>query len=134
MAANFPVPDTKGIGQRYWEGLKDRKFLVQSCEDCHRQIFYPRILCHHCGSTNVSYREHSGEGEIYSFTVVHRTRHPAFKEKVPYVVAIIDLAGGGRMMSNIIDCNPDDVKIGDRVKVTFTDITDSTTLPHFKLV
>jgi uncharacterized OB-fold protein len=134
MMINKPLPEIKGIAKTYWEGLKERKLLIQQCNECNKQIFYPRIVCHYCGSTSVEYKEHSGEGEIYSYTVIYKPRHPAFMDEAPYVVALVDLDGGERMMTNIIDCEIDDIKIGRRVQVSYTDISDSVTLPHFKLV
>jgi hypothetical protein len=133
MADRFPYPNTKGIAKTFWDGLKEGKFLVQHCHDCGGQIFYPRVVCHHCGGTNLSFREHSGEGEIYSFTVIHKNRHPAFKDKVPYVVAIVELAGGGRMMTNIVDCDAEDVKIGQKVKLKPAAVSEDVTLPYFTL-
>lgn len=134
MTYNKPLPNTKGIAEQFWNGLKNRQFLVQKCSDCKSQIFYPRVICPYCGTPDPEFKEHNGLGEIYSFTIIYKTRHPEFKKDVPYALALIDLDGGGRMMTNIIECDIEDVKIGAPVEIQFTDVTDSITLPHFKLV
>lgn len=133
MTYHKALPITKGIAETFWTSLKDRKFMIQSCTDCTKQIFYPRVVCPHCGGSHVEYAEHEGTGEIYSFSVTHRTRLPGFKDEVPYVLALVDIDGGGRMMTNIIDCDPNEVQIGAKVKIAFTDVTEEITLPHFKL-
>lgn len=134
MTYNKPLPNTKGIPEKFWNALRNRQFLVQRCSECKSQIFYPRIICPYCGSLDIEYEEHDGLGEIYSFTIVHRTRHIEFKKDLPYTLALVDLQGGGRMMTNIIGCEPEEVKIGAPVKIEFTDVNKDITLPHFKLV
>jgi uncharacterized OB-fold protein len=83
-------------------------------------------------SDRIAWFDASGRGTIYSFTVVHRAP-PGFTDSVPYVVALIDLAEGVRLMSNIVDCAPIDVRIGAAVQVTFDDVTPEITLPKFRL-
>jgi uncharacterized OB-fold protein len=132
MSYNKPLPDTRGAAHTFWKGCKEGRLLIQQCEDCTNQFFYPRIACPNCGSIAVPFEEHSGLGHVYSFTIVHKPNHPGFKEEAPYVVALIELDGGGRMMTNVIECKTEDVTIGMRVEVVFTDVTEETTLPHFK--
>jgi uncharacterized OB-fold protein len=74
----------------------------------------------------------AGRGTVYSFTVIHRPPFPVFRDKVPYVLAIIELTEGVRMMTNIIGCEPNMVEIGMPVEVTFEDVTEEITLPQFK--
>lgn len=74
----------------------------------------------------------SGRGTVYSFYVAHRPAHPAFRDRVPYVVALVDLEEGPRMMTNIVDCPPEDVHIGMPVEVVFRDVTEDITLPCFR--
>src|SRR5699024_7001183 len=82
-------------------------------------IYYPRIVCPNCMSTKINYVESSGEGSIYSYTIAHRGAGPSYKDDIPYVVALIDLDEGVRMLSNIVGCEPEDVHIEMRVKVMF---------------
>lgn len=128
---NKPVPSKKGISELYWNSLQEEIFLIQRCDACRKQIFYPRILCPYCGSKHVNYIEHSGIGDIYSYSIIHKTSHSAFKKEVPYVIALVNLQGGGRMMARIIDVDIEEVKMGAKVKVVFKKLDDETTLPYF---
>jgi uncharacterized OB-fold protein len=134
MSYQKPLPITKGLPKIYWDGLKEEKLLIQHCNECREMIFFPRVMCPHCGGTNIDFKEHNGLGEIYSYTVVHRTRTPGFKDEVPYVVALVNLSGGkARIMTNIIDCSIDEVEIGKQVEIVFSKADEEVTLPHFRL-
>ena len=100
--------------------------------DCGETQFYPRGVCSHCLSSNLDWIEASGEATVYSCSVNYRAGHPGFAEKTPFVLAIVELAEGPRMMTNIVNCDPETVKIGMAVKVCFDDVTDDVTLPMFE--
>jgi uncharacterized OB-fold protein len=126
----LPVPD--GDTKPYWDAAREHRLVIQRCQACQQAIFYPRSLCPHCMSDQIAWLDASGKGTIYSYTVVHRA--PAqFAEDVPYVVALIDLAEGVRLMSNVVDCAPSDVRIGAPVEVTFDNVTPEISLPKFRL-
>ncbi len=133
MAYEKPLPVINEESRPFWDGCKAHKLMLQQCGDCNAYIYYPRALCTHCHSDRLSWREVSGEGRIYTYTVCHRPAGPAFKDDVPYVVALIDLKEGPRMLSNIVDADPDAVRIGHAVQVAFDDVTDAVTLPRFRL-
>lgn len=126
----IPVPDADT--RPYWEAAKRHELQIQRCTACGKHYFYPRYLCPHCGSDRVEWTKVSGQGTVYSFTVNHRGPGPAFNAETPYVVALIDLAEGPRMMSNVVNCDPAAVKIGMPVAVIFEDITDDIALPKFQ--
>jgi uncharacterized OB-fold protein len=126
----LPVPD--GDTKPYWDAAKEHRLIIQRCHDCTRAIFYPRSVCPFCMADHIDWIEASGHGTIYSYTIVHRAP-PQFADGVPYVVALIDLAEGVRLMSNVVDCAPTDVRIGAAVEVTFDDVTPEITLPKFRL-
>ncbi|WP_462413289.1 Zn-ribbon domain-containing OB-fold protein [Neobacillus sp. Marseille-QA0830] len=125
-----PVPD--GDSQRYWEGLKSGQLWIQQCEECHQHIFYPRSICPHCFSEEIDWVQSGGTGRIYSFTVVHHAFGP-FKEQVPFVVAIVDLDEGVRLMTRIKDGTKRPL-IDQRVKVCFEKLDEELTLPYFEPV
>jgi len=127
-----PLPIVDPGTQPYWDALKERKLLLKSCKDCHKPHFYPRELCPHCYSDNLEWVEASGDGEIYSFTTVHRAAGPAFADEVPYVVALVALSEGPRMMTRITG-DPDVVKIGLRVHVSFENAGEGMVLPFFSI-
>lgn len=127
-----PIPMPDQDTQPYWEAAKRHELLLQRCLDCGQYRFYPRIVCPQCMSDKTEWVKASGRGEVYSFTITYRPPSPAFAADVPYVVAIIELQEGVRMMSNIVGCDPHEVKIGMPVEVVFEDISEDIALPKFR--
>lgn len=128
-----PVPVIDPDSAPYWEALQQERLILKSCGDCGMSHFYPRELCPHCHSDKLSWIDARGGGTVYSYTVCRRPAGPAFADEVPYVVAIIELDEGPRMMSRI-SCDPDSVTIGQRVTVRFERQSDELTLPMFDLL
>ena len=91
-------------------------------------------MCHACNSTRLGWKRVSGEGEVYSWVVVHHAPASIFQEETPYVVAWIELVEqrGLRILSNVVGCPPERVQAGMRVRVEFRDVTDEVTLPVFR--
>jgi len=127
-----PLPKPDQDSAVYWEAARRHELVLQLCTACQRFRFYPRSICPYCFSDKFEWRRSPGRGTVYSYTVIHRPPFPAFRDKVPYVLALIELNEDVRMMSNIIDCDPTTVEIGMSVEVTFEDITEEITLPQFK--
>jgi len=132
MDYSGPLPKPDKDSEAYWEAARRHELILQQCADCSRFRFYPRSLCPYCMSEEFQWHKASGRGHIYSFTVIHRPPFPAFRDQVPYVLALIDLEEGVRMMSNIVECEPGSVEIGMPVEVTFVNLTQQVTLPKFK--
>jgi len=128
-AKSIPVPSPETA--EYWVGAKRRELLIQRCNACGRRQFYPRVICTNCSSRNVGWVRATGLATIRSFTVVRRPVSEAYAAEVPYIVALVVLDEGPTMMTNIIDCAPQDVHIGMRVSVRFEDWTEDITLPKF---
>ena len=126
---SFPEPDT----QPFWEATKDHELRYQVCDDCDGIVFFPRRHCTHCLGQNLSWKTSSGQGTLYTYSVVRQNYHPAFRERLPYVIAWIDLDEGFRILSNLtgIDDPAKDVTIGQRVQVEWED-HDEVSLPLFK--
>ncbi len=127
-----PLPIVDPESAPYWAALKDRRLILKRCRDCGRHHFYPRALCPHCHSDDLEWAEARGTGSVYSYTVARRPAGPAFKADAPYVVAVVDLDEGARMMTNIVTDDVEAVRIGQRVAVQFDAVTDEVTLPRFK--
>ncbi len=113
----FPEPNS----EPFWEGVKEHELRYPSCDSCGALVFYPRLHCPECLSTELSWKVSNGEGTVYSFSVVRQNRMPAFIELGAYSVAYIDLDEGFRMMSSVVgvDDPTSDIHIGQRVKVEF---------------
>jgi len=124
------IPRFSPYGKPFWEAAKRRELVIQKCNDCGNKNYPPTLYCPNCLSSNLEWVKVSGKGKIYSYTIVYEYPPPSFK--TPYIIALVELEEGVRMLSNIVDCNPEDVKIDMPVEVTFEDITKSFTLPKFK--
>lgn len=133
QAYSKPLPQIYPEAQRYWDGAKRRELWLRHCRDCARNYFYPRDICPACFSRNTEWRRASGRGTVYSYAIVHRPPTPAFRDAVPYIVALVDLEEGGRMMTNLVgvEPSPEHITVGMPVQVTFVDVTEEVTLPMF---
>jgi uncharacterized OB-fold protein len=127
-----PLPVVDAESKPYWDAARQHRLTVQRCQECKAYFFYPRALCPKCHGDRVTWETVSGEGTVYSFTIARRPAGPAFKADVPYVVALIELSEGARILSNLVTRNVDAVRIGDRVRVVFDDVTPEITLPKFE--
>ena len=114
---HLPAPDAETAP--YWEATKEGRLLIKQCNGCGRPFFYPRAACPRCWSADTEWREASGRGTVYTYTVVHQNDLPPFRDRVPYVVAEIDLEEGVRMTSNVESIDPEDVRCGMPVVVAF---------------
>jgi uncharacterized OB-fold protein len=134
MAQDKPLPVPDPVTQPYWDGLNAGELRIQRCRACTKAVFYPRALCHHCGSRDLEWITCSGRGKLYAFTIAHRGTPAAFKGSTPYVVAMVDLEEGARVMTNLIDVEPtpEAVKIGMPVAVVFEKASDTITLAKFR--
>lgn len=127
-----PVPVPNAASQAFWEGCKRHELLIPRCLRCGAYHFFPRFFCVQCMSPDLEWVKTSGRGEIYSFSIVERAGMPAFAAEAPYVLSLVELEEGVRMMSNIVGCPPGKVRIGMKVEVVFEDVTDEITLPKFQ--
>lgn len=127
-----PDPDTRP----FWDACRRHELRVQQCGGCEAFRFYPGPLCPSCGSSESRWQRVSGRGEVYSYVIVHRATHPAFAGDVPYAVALIELEGTGgiRLPARVVDCAPEEVRIGMVVDVCFETASEEITLPVFRPV
>jgi uncharacterized OB-fold protein len=118
----------------YWEGLAQGELRIQRCQACTKAVFYPRAICPHCHSDQLEWIVASGKGTIYTYTVAHQA-YGTFADDVPFVVALVELEEGVRMMSRIVDAPRESVTIGAAVNVTFQHGMgdEDLTLPYFRL-
>lgn len=125
-----PAPTITAETRPFWEGCALGELRYQVCQGCGRAQFYPRALCAGCGGTELEWAVSTGRGTIHALTVVQRAPTAAFRADVPYVVALVDLDEGVRMMANVVGCPPESVAIGHRVRVVF-EARGDVTLPQF---
>lgn len=129
---NKPLPTIVGETRPYWEACRRGQLVIQRCARCGEYQFYPRGICAHCWSTEVEWVEVSGRGTVWTYTVTYQNRTPGFAEEVPYVLALVELAEGVKLFTNIVECRPQEVRIGMPVEVTFVRANDRVTVPYFK--
>ncbi len=129
-----PLPQADPVTAPFWESVKAHEMKIQRCNDTGKYFFYPRGMSPFTLSSNISWEPVSGKGTVHAFTIVHLNRAPGFSDDLPYVVAMVELEEGPRMMSNLIDieADPEHVKIGMPVELFYDDVTDEITLPKFK--
>ncbi len=128
--AGIPLPRPTELSRPHWDGCREGALRVQRCGACGGYVFIPQPLCTHCQSHELGWVESTGRGTLYSFTTVHRPQSPAFE--VPYTVAIVELDEGFHMLTNLVDCESDEMAIGLRVEVSFRRMSDQITLPMFR--
>jgi uncharacterized OB-fold protein len=126
-----PTPETAP----YWEGLKQHELRIQRCRDCNRAYFYPRPFCPQCFSWNVEWFTASGKARLHTYEIVHRAA-PAFAPDAPYVLAVVELEEGPRMMTNLVDVTPDPAKLplDMPLEIVYDQVSNEITLPKFRPV
>ncbi|HVY42781.1 MAG TPA: Zn-ribbon domain-containing OB-fold protein [Hyphomicrobiaceae bacterium] len=117
-------PEPTVGSEAYWEGARNGKLLLRHCTSCDRVHHYPRALCPHCFSDKLDWKEASGKGKIYTYSVMRRAPEP-------YVIAYVTLDEGVSMMTNIVDCDFDKVRIDQPVKVVFKASENGQPVPMF---
>jgi uncharacterized OB-fold protein len=126
------IPAVTDLTKPYWESARAGRLVTQRCRSCGRIWHPPLPACPHCHSTDIGWREVSGNGTVYTYTVVRHATHAALAERIPYVVAIVELAEGPRLVTGITGCAPDDVRVGMAVRACFREVADGVTLPYFE--
>jgi uncharacterized OB-fold protein len=113
---SLPFDDADGP---YWEAARDGELHVQQCSGCGHNQLYGRLYCTECRSDELSWVRTDPVGVLYSYTVVYRAPNARFRDRVPYVVALVDLAAGPRIMGNLVGIEPEQAEIGMLVNITF---------------
>jgi uncharacterized OB-fold protein len=121
--------------QPFWDAALQGRLVAPRCTNCGTFVLPPQPRCFACQHTGFEFVDLPGTGTIYSFTVVRHPLAPHLQEAVPFVSAVIDLDGtqgaGARMLANVIDADPDEVRIGDPVRVVFDKVSDTFAVPRF---
>jgi uncharacterized OB-fold protein len=126
-----PVPRPAPESVPYWEAAAKHSLQIPRCNSCGNFWFPPSASCPHCLATDFAWTPVSGRGKVFSFVVFHRVYHPAWEGDVPYVVALIELEEGPRMLSNVVGIPVDQVRCDMAVKVVFDDVASGVALPKF---
>jgi uncharacterized OB-fold protein len=128
-----PAPLVTQANAAFWAATAEGRFQLQKCNACDTVIWFPRRECPSCWTNDLSTFDACGRGTIYSFAVI-RKGAMAYKEAGPFVVAYVELAEGPRVMTNIVDCPVDDVRVGMDVEVVWHDTGQGNALYRFRPV
>jgi uncharacterized OB-fold protein len=129
-----PRPLATALTRFFWDGLAERRLLIQRCSACRHWVHYPRPRCPWCQSPDLAPEEVSGRGELYAFTVTVQAFHPFFADRLPYVLALVELAEqeGLRLTTQVVGCDEVDLRIGMPLELVWTDLGDLGPAPFFR--
>ena len=129
-----PLPLIDDETRFFWDGTREHRLLMQFCGDCKRYYHHPRPVCPGCLASDMAPEELSGRGTVYTYTIAEQAFHPFFVDRLPYTLIVVDLEEqpGLRLVSELVECSPEDVMVGMPVEVVWEDVTDEVTLPLFK--
>jgi uncharacterized OB-fold protein len=130
MRFDLPAPDLETLP--FWEAAKEGRLLIEHCNACGENHYYPRPFCPRCWSDDVEWLEASGRATLYTWSVVHTNDLPPFAERVPYVAAIVELEEGPRMITNVVDCEFGDLEVGMALEAVFHPTSDEWTIVQFR--
>lgn len=127
-----PLPQPTPFDEPYWNYLKGHELRLPRCGGCGCIFFPPQPCCPRCLSDRLEWVAASGRGRVWSWVVFHHVYFQSFAEDIPYVVALVELEEGPRMISTIVDCPPEEIRCDMPVEVVFEDVTPEFTIPKFR--
>ncbi len=117
-----PVPMATPTSQPFWEALSRHEVRIQQCRDCEAWVYYPRAFCPSCLSPELEWKQISGKGTLYSFTIARRPTAPFWADEVPQRIIVVELDEGPRLTSTLCNVADDDIRVGMRLKPVFDDV------------
>lgn len=125
MTRPIPAPVANVETQAFWDAAKEGRFLIKRCKDCSKAHWYPRALCPYCMSSETVWEQSPGEGVLYAFSIMRRS------PSGPYGIGYVTLDEGPAVFTNFVDCTPETLKIGMRMRVKFQDTEGGPPVPVF---
>jgi uncharacterized OB-fold protein len=126
------TPEIDDFTRTFWDAAGEGRLLIRRCGACGKAHHYPREFCPYCWSEDVAWERASGRATLYTWSVVHRNDLRPFAGRVPYAAAVVDLAEGPRMMTEIVECADSDLRVGMELAVTFRGEVDGLSVPVFR--
>jgi uncharacterized protein len=120
-----PVPEPTPVSRPFWEGLAQRRILVQYSPSLRRYVFYPRTLAPGNLADDLEWREIDGAGTLYTFTVARRPTGPPWTDALPQLLAVVQWDAGPRISTELVEVEPSDIRIGMRVLPVFYDLPEA---------
>ena len=128
----LPRPLSPEVTRPFWEAAKRHELVMPRCTRCDYLFFYPRSECPRCLSTHLEWMQVSGRGRLHTYTIVYQPANAAFRDDTPYIYAVVQLDEGPRMVSNVVQCELEAVKVDMPLEAIFDDVTPECTLVKFK--
>ncbi|MEW2414304.1 Zn-ribbon domain-containing OB-fold protein [Streptomyces sp. NPDC046866] len=134
QGVRFDLPDVDEFSRTYWDAAAEGRLLVRRCGACGRAHHYPREFCPFCwaGEEQVVWEQASGRAVLYTWSVIHRNDLPPFGTRVPYTAAVVDLAEGPRMMTEVVDCEAGALRVGMPLEVAFREAAEGVWVAVFR--
>lgn len=133
-SAQFPLPVPNLDNQEFFDKSREHKLVLRHCRDCESFLHPSRPNCPSCGSENLEWLESQGKGTIYTFTITRQPVSRAFVGRLPWAVVEVELEEGINLISNLVECDPEEIEIGMPVEVIFEEVNEEFTLPKFRRV
>ena len=127
-----PSPVADDASKPFFDGANEGKLMLVKCSQCGTHRLPGRERCLDCWSTEFEWAQASGKGKLYTYGIMHQKYHPAFAEETPYNYALVELDEGPRLVTNIVDCEQDDLKTDMGVEAVFDHVSDEDTLIRFR--
>lgn len=124
-------PPADAWAEPFWAATRRHELVLPACRSCDVAFWYPREACPRCSGDDIEWRPASGEGVVYAVSVQHRPGPRRDAADGPYAVALVELREGVRLLTNVIGCPPEDVTVGETVRVTWMPLSDGRNLPMF---
>jgi len=131
-APQRPVPEFDDVTTPFWEAAARHELVLQTCSSCGVVRHPPRPVCPSCLSWESTWKPASGRGTVWSWVVAHPPVLPAFADKAPYNVVVVELDEGVRMVGNLLDVSNDEIHEGMSVEVAWEDVETGVTLPQWR--
>jgi uncharacterized OB-fold protein len=132
MISQRPLPAITELTGPFWSAAKERRLLLQRCDDCQAYRFPPEVACVRCGSRRTTWTPVSGRATLYTWTIAHPPLLPFFAERAPWPVVSVQLDEGPRMVTNLVDVAPEQYEAGLPLQVDFEDLDNEVTLVVFR--
>ncbi|MGX7680020.1 Zn-ribbon domain-containing OB-fold protein [Jatrophihabitans sp. DSM 45814] len=132
VAPVLPAPNS--LTSFFWDGAREHKLMIQKCNNCGRFQHWPEPVCNNCLSFDLGHGEVSGRGTVYSYEIATQAFHPYFADKLPFVIAVVELVEQPnlKLITNLIDFPLDGIEVGAPVEVTFRPLDENFNLPVFR--
>lgn len=134
MTYKKPLPNLNPDTNPFWDGCKEHQLKFQKCQSCQHVRWPPSIICPVCYSNDTEWITSKGKGRLYTYGVYHQAFQEAFKEGLPYVTAVVELEEGPHLITNVVGCEPGEVRCDMPVEVVWDDVTAEFSLPKFRPV